>query len=70
MEAAHQCVEKELGRKRRGKYNHVYNPVVHTKIGKYTATSGNVAAVKKFSKQLRRQISESTVCGFKKPTAL
>ena len=65
VEAANQRVEGELGRKRRGKYNH-YDPVLRAKIGKYAATSGNVAAVKKFSEQLGKPISESTVCDFKK----
>ena len=63
VEAANQRVEGELGRKRRGKYNH-YDPVLRAKIGKYAATSGNVAAVKKFSEQLRKPISESTVRDF------
>ena len=36
-------------------------------IGKYAATSGNKAAVNKLSEELGKPISESTVCGFKKP---
>ena len=64
VEAANQRVEGELGRKRRGKYN--YDPVLRAKIGKYAATSGNVAAVKKFSEELGKPISESTVRDFKK----
>ncbi len=65
MEAANQCVERELGRKRRGVYNH-YDPELRAKIGKHAATFGNIAAVKKFSEQLGKPISESTVRGFKK----
>ena len=45
VEAANQCVEKEFGRKRCGKYNY-YDPELRAKIGKYAATSGNKAAVK------------------------
>lgn len=47
VEAANQCVEKEMekmGRKRRGTYNY-YDPELCAKIGKYAATLGNVAAV-------------------------
>lgn len=51
VEAANQCVEKELGRKRRGKYNY-YDPELRAKIGKYAATSGNKAAVKKTVKPI------------------
>ena len=61
VEAANQCVEKELGRT----YNY-YDPELRAKIGKYAATSGNKAAVNKFSKELGKPISESTVHGFKK----
>jgi hypothetical protein len=43
VEAANQCVERELGRKRRGVYNH-YDPELRTKIGKHAATFGNIAA--------------------------
>ena len=65
VEAANQCVEKELGRKRRGTYSY-YDPELRAKTGKYAATSGNAAAVRKFSEQLGKPISESTVRGFKK----
>ena len=60
VEAANQCVEEELGRKRRGTYNY-YDPELRAKIGKYAATSGNKAAVNKFSKEMGKPISESTV---------
>ena len=46
-------------------YNY-YDPELHTKIGKYAATSGNKAAVNKFSEKLGKPISESTVRGLKK----
>ena len=48
-------------------YNY-YDPELRTKIGKYmyAATSGNKAAVNKFSEELGKPISESTVHGLKK----
>ena len=36
VEAANDCLEKELGRKRRGPYNN-YDPEFRAKIGKYAA---------------------------------
>ena len=66
-------MEKELvqvGRKRQHRSYNNYDPELRAKIGKYAATSGNAAALKKFSEQLGKPISESTVGGFKKAHCL
>ena len=54
----------ELGKKRPSSH-HYYDPELRTKIGKYAAMSGNKAAVTKFSKEIGRPVSESTVRGMK-----
>ena len=59
VEAANQCVEEELGRKRRGTYNY-YDPELRAKIGKYAATSGNKAAVNNVS-EIKPDLRTSTV---------
>ena len=46
--------------------HHYYDPELRAKIGKFAATSGNKAAVEKFSKELRRPVGESTMHGMKK----
>ncbi len=65
VEAANESVERELQRKRRGAYNY-YHPELRAKVGKYAAISGNKSAVDKFSVEIGKPISESTVHGFKK----
>ena len=57
----------ELGKKRNrpSSYNY-YDPELRAKIGKFAATSGNKAAMEKYSKELGRPVSESTVRGMKK----
>ena len=52
-------------RKRSGSYTY-YPPKLRAKIGRFAAESGNKAAVEKFSKELGKPVSESTVRGFKK----
>ena len=52
-------------RKRSGTYTY-YPPELRAKIGNFAAQSGNKAAVEKFSKELGKPVSESTVRGFKK----
>ena len=52
-------------RKRPSSHNY-YDPELRAKIGKFAAESGNKAAVEKFSKELGRPVSESTVRGIKK----
>ena len=49
----------QLGKKRPSSHHH-YDPELRAKIGKFAATSGNKAAVAKFSKELGRPVSEST----------
>ena len=46
--------------------HHYYDPELRAKIGKFAATSGNKAAVEKFSKELGRPVSKGTVRGMKK----
>ena len=57
----------ELGKKRNrpSSYNY-YDPELRAKIGKFAATSGNKAGMEKYSKELGRPVSESTVRGMKK----
>ena len=52
-------------RKRSGSCTY-YPPELRAKIGMFAAESGNKAAVEKFSKELGKPVSESTVRGFKK----
>ena len=51
-------------KKRSGNYAY-YPPELCRKIGKFAAESRNKAAVEKFSKELGKPVSESTVRGFK-----
>ena len=43
-----------------------YDPEIRTKIGRFAADNGNKRAVERFSRELQRPLSESTVRGFKK----
>ena len=52
-------------RKRSGTYTY-YPPELRAKIGNFAAESGNKLAVERFSKELGKPVSESTVRGFKK----
>ena len=42
------------------------SPELRAKIGKFAAESGNKADVEKFSREVGKPLSESTVRGFKK----
>ena len=55
----------ELGKKRPSSH-HRYDPELRVKIGRFAASSGSKAAVDKYSKELGRPESESTVCSMKK----
>ena len=62
-------VQKTLGscnRKRKSTNNCFYVPTMRAKIGRFAAENGNKRVVEKFSRELKRPLSESTVCGFKK----
>ena len=43
-----------------------YSPELRAKTGKFAAECGNKAAVEKFSKEMGKLVSESTVRGLKK----
>ena len=61
-----EAMESQLRRKRpRGNYTN-YSPELRAKIGKFAAESENKAAVEKFSKEVGKPVSESTVRGLKK----
>ena len=51
--------------RKRGSYQR-YDPETRAKIGRYAAENGNKAAVDKFSTELSRPVSESSVRGMKK----
>lgn len=51
---------QQRGKHPRGTYVY-YPPELHAKIGKFAAESGQKAAVTKFSKDLGKPVSESTV---------
>ena len=53
----------ELGKKRPCSH---HDPELRTRIGRFAASSGNKAAVNKYSKEVGRPASESTVLGMKK----
>ena len=40
-----------------------YSPKLYTKIGKFAGNTGNEAAVEKFSKEMGKPVSMSTVKG-------
>ena len=65
-----QEVKKTLGasscRQRKCKSNFYYDPKTRAKIGQFAAENGNKRAVERFSRELQRPLSESTVRGFKK----
>ena len=63
---ANKAVLVQLRKKKRPSSYNYYDPELRAKIGKFAATSGNKAAVGKFSKELDRPVSESTVRGMKK----
>ena len=64
---ANKAVFVQLIKNRKRPYSHhYYDPEFRAKIGKFAAASGNKAAVEKFSKELGRPVSESTVRGMKK----
>ena len=63
---ANKAVLVQLRKKKRPSSYNYYDPELRAKIGKFAATSGNKAAVEKFSKELDRPVSESTVRGMKK----
>ena len=60
-----EAMESQERRKRRGTYA-FFTPELRAKIGKFAAESGNKAAVEKFSRELGKPLSESTIHGFKK----
>ena len=51
----------------RGTYTY-FSPELRAKIGKFAAESGNKAAVEKYSREVGKPLSESTVRGFKNAT--
>ena len=53
-------------RQRKRKSNFYYDPETRAKIGRFAAENGNKRAVERFSRELQRPLSESTVRGFKK----
>ena len=59
-------IEQLIKNRKRPCSHYYYDPELRAKIGKFAATSGNKAAVEKFSKELGRPVSESTVRGMKK----
>ena len=65
-----QEVEKTLSasgcRQRKRKSNFYYDPETRANIGRFAAENGNKRAVERFSRELQRPLSESTVRGFKK----
>ena len=52
--------------RKRKNTNSYYDPKTCAKIGRFAAENGNKRAVEKFSQELQRPLSESTVHGFKK----
>ena len=69
MREVNKKVLKQLGKKRPSSHHH-YDAALCTKIVKFAASSGNKVAVAKFSKELGRPVSESTVRGMKNYWAL
>ena len=61
---ANEKILVELGMKRPSSYYH-YGHELHVKIRRFATSSGNKAAVDKYSKELGRLPSESTVCSLK-----
>lgn len=55
-----EVVSQQLRRRKRGPYSN-YTPEVRCKIAKYAIENGNKSAVRKFSSELGKAISESTV---------
>ena len=72
MQTINREVERRLetqGKRRSSKRkntNFHYDAEIRAKIGRYAAENGNKNAVEKFSRELQRPLSESTVRGFKK----
>ena len=64
---ANEKILVELGKKRLSSH-YYYDHEPHVKIRRFATSSGNKAAVDKYSKQLGRPPSESTVCGLKRFT--
>ena len=60
---ANKKVLVELGKKRPSSH---HDPELRTRIGRFAASSGNKADVDKYSKEVGRPASESTVRGMKK----
>ena len=58
------AVMETNNRKRRSTYN-VYSPELRAKIGEFAAECGNHSAVKKFSMELGKLVSDSRVRGIK-----
>ena len=63
---ANKAVLVQLRKKKRPSSYNYYDSQLQAKIGKFAAISGNKAAVEKFSKELGRPVSESTLHGMKK----
>ena len=61
---ANEKILVELGMKRPSSHYH-YGHEPRVKIRRFAASSGNKAAVDKYSKELGTPASESTVCGLK-----
>ena len=62
---ANEKILVELGKKRPSSHYH-YGHESRAKIRRFATSSGNKAAVDKYSKELGRPPSESTVCGLMK----
>ena len=61
-----EAMESQDRRKQpRGTYT-FYSPELRAKIGKFAAESGNKAAIERFSREVGKPLSKSTVRGFKK----
>ena len=66
-ESINREIEKiRLRRPRLGNKNIHYTPEIRYKIGKYAAEYGNVFAIRKFSKEMAKEIPESSVRNMKK----
>ena len=63
--AVNRSVESTFGKRRHSRYNH-YSYQSKLNIGRYAVVHGTSAAIRKYSKALSMDISESTVRGFKK----
>ena len=61
-----EMIEKEISIKSPRQSLHSYSPQCRAQIGRYAAENRNISAVRKYSKELKHAVPESTVRGFKK----